>query len=246
MFSLYLTALVFVCLGDEANKKNDDVKTIRGKDVSARIHGRSGKIQIVRKDDDNGGTEDRGKDSGDGPDNKDSVDKKDDSDKDIPDKDSKDRKGGKDNGKDDRDDGKDKTNDGKDKKNDDKDDKNNDKDDDGDDDDFKDDNKDLLSFELDELKEKDADGNDVDDKHSVDSFDDVIFQITPVGKRSKFQGLSVLNVNLSSSNLDGPKAKLGLIVYLFLEAGTVRFGNETFAVQSGTVKFNIRVRIKSF
>ena len=185
------------------------MKTIRGKDVSARIHGRSGKIQIVSsdtddKDDDKDG-KDRDTDSGDGPDSND--DDKDSSGKDTDD---------------------------------DKDDKDDDNDDDDDDDDFKDDNEDLLSFELDEIKEKDADGNEVDDKHSVDSFDDVNFQFSPVRKISKFQGVSVINVNLSS-NLDGPKAKLGLMVYLFLEAGTVRFGNETFAVQPGTVKFNIKV-----
>ena len=198
-----------MCLADEANKKDgSNVKTIRGKDVLARIHGRSGKIQIVSsdtddKDDDKDG-KDRDTDSGDGPDSND--DDKDSSGKDTDD---------------------------------DKDDKDDDNDDD-DDDDFRDDNEDLLSFELDEIKEKDADGNEVDDKHSVDSFDDVNFQFSPVRKISKFQGVSVINVNLSS-NLDGPKAKLGLMVYLFLEAGTVRFGNETFAVQPGTVKFNIKV-----
>ena len=186
------------------------MKTIRGKDVSARIHGRSGKIQIVRSDtddeDDDKDGSGRDTNSGDSPDSHDD-------DKDSPDKDGDDDK-------------------------DDKDDDNDD--DDDDDDDFRDDNEDLLSFELDEIKEKDVDGNDVDDEHSVDSFDDVNFQFSPVRKSSKFQGLSVINVNLSS-NLDGPKAKLGLIVYLFLEAGTVRFGNETFAVQPGTVKFNIKV-----
>lgn len=115
-----------------------------------------------------------------------------------------------------------------------------DKDDDKDDDDFRDDNDDLLSFELDELKEKDSDGNEVDDKHSVDSFSDVNFQFSPVKKGSRFHGVSVINVNLTA-NLADPKTDLGIMVYLFLEAGSIRFGNETFSVQPGTVKFNIKV-----
>lgn len=215
--------LFHLCLADERNKGDDsNTKTIRGKDVSARIQGRSGKIMIVRSDEDDkddgkdgqdrdmdsdsdskGSKDD--KDSADSKDSPDSDDKKDDDDKDRPDADDKD-----------------------------------DKDDDKDDDDFRDDNDDLLSFELDELKEKDSDGNEVDDKHSVDSFSDVNFQFSPVKKGSRFHGVSVINVNLTA-NLADPKTDLGIMVYLFLEAGSIRFGNETFSVQPGTVKFNIKV-----
>ena len=141
--------------------------------------------------------------------------------------------------------------DGKDGNNDDKDDKdekdsnddNDDKDDD-DDEDFRDDNEDLLSFELDEIKEKDSDGNEVDDKHSVKSFDDVEFTFGHVDRQSMFQRIPVITLNLSTY-LSDPKANLEIIVYLFREAGSINFGNETFAVQSGTVKFNIKVGIKN-
>lgn len=47
-------------------------------------------------------------------------------------------------------------------------------------------------------------------------------------------------VNLSASMI-GPGANLELQVLVFLRSGTVKFGNETFAVQNGTMKFNIKV-----
>ena len=200
------------CFADEVDKDNDDVKTIRGSNVSARILARSGKLMIVRNDDD---------------DDDDKEDSKDDSDSDKDD--DKD-----DNDKDDQDDQ-------------DSDDDNDDKDDDDDDDDdedFGDDNEDLLSFELDEIEEKDSQGNDVDDKHSVKSFDDVKFTFGLVDRQATFQGIPVIKMNYSAY-LSDPDATLEIIVYLFRGAGTITFGNETFAVQSGTVKFNIKVAIKN-
>ena len=118
----------------------------------------------------------------------------------------------------------------------------NDDDDDDDDDDFSDDNQDMLSFQLDSLQEKDADGNGVGflEKHSVDSFDDVDFTFSQVNKDSSFQGVRAINVNMST-DLDDPKSHLDIMVYLFREDGTVNFGSEAFAVQGGTVKFNIKV-----
>ena len=100
----------------------------------------------------------------------------------------------------------------------------------------------MLSFELDGIEEKDADGNDVGklERHSVDSFDDTFFQLSQVKSDSSFQGLSAVNVNISAY-LDDPKANLDVMVYLFREAGNVKFGTEAFNVQAGTVKFNIQV-----
>ena len=198
------------CFADEVD--NDDVKTIRGSNVSARILARSGKLLIVRNDDD---------DDDDKEDSKDSE---------------KDDDAG-DNDKDDKDDKDDQDSD------DDNDDKDDDDDDDDDDEDFGDDNEDLLSFELDEIEEKDSQGNDVDDKHSVKSFDDVKFTFGLVDRQATFQGIPVIKMNYSVY-LPDPDATLEIIVYLFRGAGTITFGNETFAVQSGTVKFNIKVAIK--
>ena len=113
--------------------------------------------------------------------------------------------------------------------------------DDDDDDDFSDDNQDMLSFVLDGIEEKDADGNKVGllEKHSVD-FDSKDFTFSQVNKDSSFQGVRAINVNMSTY-LDDPKSHLDIMVYLFREDGTVTFGSETFAVQAGTVKFNLKV-----
>jgi len=217
-----------VCLArPDETKRHDDkrnTKTIRGKDVSAKILGRSGKIMIVRsdKDDKDDGKDDKDHDMDKNSDGKDDVDSKD--------------------GVDSKDDGRDNKDSVDDKDADNKDDNDdaNDKDDNDDDDDFRDDNDDLLSFELDEIEEKDSDGNEVDDKHSVDSFSDVDFQFSRLNSNFKLQGVSTINVNLSTY-LDDPKANLDIMVYLFRESGKITFGNETFAVQAGTVKFNIKI-----
>ena len=223
-----------MCFADEGGNKhddNDEKVTIRGSNVSARILGRSGKIMVLRNE----------KDDDDDKDDKDNDDKDDRDGTDKDDKDDSDSKDDKDNrdGKDSRDD-KDGS-DGKDDTDDDKDDEDDDDDDDDDDDeDFNDNNENLLTFELDEIEEKDADDNDVDDKHSVDSFDDVKFTFGKVNKKSTLNGIRVTTVSLSTY-FDDQKASLEIIVYLFHEPGSVKFGKETFAVQSGTVKFNIKV-----
>ena len=221
-----------MCFADEGGNKHDDNDekiTIRGSNVSARILGRSGKIMVVRneKDDD----DDKDDKDNDDKDDRDGTDKDDKDDSDS--KDDKDNRDGKDS-PDDKD-----GSDGKDDTDDDKDDEDDD-DDDDDDEDFNDNNENLLTFELDEIEEKDADDNDVDDKHSVDSFDDVKFTFGKVNKKSTLNGIRVTTVSLST-NFDDQKASLEIIVYLFNEPGSVKFGNETFAVQSGTVKFNIKV-----
>ena len=221
-----------MCFADEGGNKHDDNDekiTIRGSNVSARILGRSGKIMVLRneKDDD----DDKDDKDNDNKDDRDGTDKDDKDDSDS--KDDKDNRDGKDS-PDDKD-----GSDGKDDTDDDKDDEDDD-DDDDDDEDFNDNNENLLTFELDEIEEKDADDNDVDDKHSVDSFDDVKFTFGKVNKKSTLNGIRVTTVSLST-NFDDQKASLEIIVYLFNEPGSVKFGNETFAVQSGTVKFNIKV-----
>lgn len=123
-------------------------------------------------------------------------------------------------------------------------DKNDDNDNDNDDDeeDFSDSNEELLSFEVEKIEEKDADGMDVGklENHFVDSLDDVKFTFSQVDSQASLQGIPVINVNLSAF-LDGKMATLDLIVYLFRRGGSITFGSETFAVQSGTVKFNIKI-----
>ena len=117
-------------------------------------------------------------------------------------------------------------------------------DDKDDDEDFSDSNEELLSFEVEKIEEKDADGFDVGklEKHFVDSFDDVKFTFSQVDSQSSLQGLPVINVNMSAFLVE-QMATLDLIVYLFRRSGSITFGSETFAVQSGTVKFNIKVSV---
>lgn len=122
---------------------------------------------------------------------------------------------------------------------------NDDNDDDEDDDeDFSDSNEELLSFEVEKIEEKDVDGMDVGklEKHFVDSLDDVKFTFSQVDSQSSLQGLPAINVNMSAFLVE-QMATLDLIVYLFRRGGSITFGSETFAVQSGTVKFNIKVSV---
>lgn len=203
-----------MCVADEVNKKDDNTKTIRDDDVKVKIHGASGKIKIARAEKDDKDDDKDDKDSKDS----DTPDKTDDVDVDV--KDSVEKKDSdSDSDKDDKD-----------------------TDDDKDDDDFEDTNDDLLTFELDDIKEKDDLDNDVaDDKHSVDSFKDVQFQFSPVQTNDRSFGIPAINVNLTG-RLEDADANVQIMVYLFRQAGSLTFGNETFQVQPGTVKFNIKVR----
>ena len=126
-----------------------------------------------------------------------------------------------------------------------------DDDDDDDDDeveDFSDDNEDVLTFQVDSLQEVDSQGVPVgltgpsDRRHGLDSLASQIqsFNFSALDNSSTYQGIPVKNVNLSVF-LAGPRATLDLMVMVFLGAGNVEFGNETFRVQSGTLKFNIKV-----
>lgn len=121
-----------------------------------------------------------------------------------------------------------------------------DRDNDNDDDDFDDSNDDMLSFELDSIEEKDSDGNDVGstEGHSVESFEDRPFSLSSVDRNSNALGVAAINVNLSTK-LEDSNADVDIMLYLFREDGTISFGNETFDVQAGTVKFNIKVSGKT-
>ena len=105
-------------------------------------------------------------------------------------------------------------------------------------------NEDRLTFEVDEINEKDSQENVVGKtgpkKHSVNSLASQSFTFTKVDNVSYYQGIKVINVNLSAY-LSGPQATLDVMVFLFLESGNVTFGNESFSVYKGTLKFNIKV-----
>lgn len=114
--------------------------------------------------------------------------------------------------------------------------------------DFSDDNEDVLTFQVDSLQEIDSLGMPVgmsgpsDRTHGLNSLASQIqsFNFSALDNSSTYQGIPVKNVNLSVF-LAGPQANLELIVMVFLGTGYVNFGNETFRVQSGTLKFNIKI-----
>ena len=77
-------------------------------------------------------------------------------------------------------------------------------------------------------------------KHAVEKLTSQFFNLSPLDNTSTYQGIPVKNINLTTT-LNGPQAQLELMVLVFLGDGTVTFGNETFRVQKGTMKFNIKV-----
>ncbi|XP_078362016.1 skeletal aspartic acid-rich protein 1-like [Oculina patagonica] len=108
--------------------------------------------------------------------------------------------------------------------------------------DFSEPNEDRLTFEVDEIKEIDLQGNVVGKigpkKHFVNTLASQMFLFSKGD--NLHQGIKVINVNLLAF-LFGPQAALHILVFLFLESGNVTFGNESFFVYNGTLKFNIKI-----
>lgn len=111
--------------------------------------------------------------------------------------------------------------------------------------DFDDDN--ALSFQVESLQEVDESGKPVEAtdpsaeiQHSVSSVNKLSFTVSALQNSTTYQNLTAKIVTLQAE-LPNTMATLELMVVLFLEDGTIKFGNETFNVQSGTMKFNINV-----
>ena len=114
---------------------------------------------------------------------------------------------------------------------------------------FSDTNENQLTFEVDEIAEVDAQGGKVgtsgNAKHALNSLASQQFTFTRVDNVSYYQGIQVINVNLTSY-LTGPAAVMDIMIFLFLEDGNITFGNESFSVFRGSLKFNIKVWFWSF
>lgn len=110
---------------------------------------------------------------------------------------------------------------------------------------FSEPNEDRLTFEVDAIQEVDSQGNVVGKsgprKHALNSLASQTFTFTKADNVSYYEGIKVVNVNLTAY-LSGPQANLDIMVFLFLESGNVTFGNETFSVYKGSLKFNIKIR----
>ena len=104
-----------------------------------------------------------------------------------------------------------------------------------------------LTCEVDSIGEVDASGVDIGrsgkDKHGVNSLASQPFSFSSVNKDAYYQGIKAINVN-QSSKLEGPGANMEIMIYLFLEDGNITFGNESFAVFNGSLKFNIQVCLR--
>lgn len=111
--------------------------------------------------------------------------------------------------------------------------------------DFTDNNEELLSFQVESLQEVDGDGKPVGLQgplqHRVSSLDSKMFRFSALDNSTVYQGIPVKTINMSDTVLSNQQGNLRLVVMVFLSAGNVTFGNETFRVQSGTMKFNIEV-----
>nr|ARA71558.1 skeletal aspartic acid-rich protein 3 [Acropora digitifera] len=109
--------------------------------------------------------------------------------------------------------------------------------------DFDDEN--ALSFQVESLQEVDESGKPVkasessEIQHSVSSVKSLSFTVSALQNSTTYQNLTAKTVTLQAQLPN--MATLELMVVLFLEDGTIKFGNETFKVLSGTMKFNINV-----
>ncbi|XP_068725873.1 acidic skeletal organic matrix protein-like isoform X1 [Montipora capricornis] len=115
-----------------------------------------------------------------------------------------------------------------------------DDDDDDDDDDDEDevedfDDDDALSFQVESLRE--VDGNGISLRAIEPS---APFKFSELQNSTKYQNLTAKTITLVTT-LPNTRTTLELMVVLFLENGTITFGNETFNVLSGTMKFNINI-----
>lgn len=113
-------------------------------------------------------------------------------------------------------------------------------DDDDDDDDDEDevedfDDDDALSFQVESLGEVDGNGISLGAIRPSEPF-----QFSPLMNATKYQNLTAKTITLTTT-LPSVRTTLKLMVVLFLENGTITFGNETFKVLSGTMKFNIEI-----
>lgn len=111
---------------------------------------------------------------------------------------------------------------------------------------FKDNNgtdMDRVVVEMDELKERDANGSEVGKtgqpsvKHSFNTFASQDFTFTDIMK-STLQDINVTTFKFKSSLLEG-SANLTVSVYIFDEDGNITLGDEQTEVHRGNVKFSI-------
>jgi len=106
-------------------------------------------------------------------------------------------------------------------------------------------NKDDGAFvvEVDYVKQKDMNGRDVG--KPVPTLASQNFEFSQFNKDASYQGITAGNIDLMAY-LKDPQATLKLGIYIFKEAGNLTFGNETYEVDKGIVKFVVKVENYTF
>ena len=98
----------------------------------------------------------------------------------------------------------------------------------------------AFELKMESIEQQDKDGKKVGQRVDKDSIDKQDFDFTQVNRTAKYHGLKAVHVGLKG-HLKGPQAFLHVDAYVFCEAGSITFGNETFEVQNGTLKLFFKV-----
>lgn len=102
-----------------------------------------------------------------------------------------------------------------------------------------------MTFQVDSVIEVDSNGEGVSNTgargHQFTTLANQDFTFSTPDNSSYFQGIKVVNINMTADLAKGVNAKLEIMLYIFLEDGNVTFGNESFKVYNGSLKFNIQL-----
>ena len=96
----------------------------------------------------------------------------------------------------------------------------------------------AFTLGVDYIKQLDNDGKSVG--KPLNSLASQDFNISALNSTGSYQGLKAAHLKLKAY-LKDPKAWFHVMIYIFCEAGNITFGNETFEVQNGTLKFFMKV-----
>lgn len=97
----------------------------------------------------------------------------------------------------------------------------------------------AFTIEVGHVKQIDEDGKPVG--KPMNSLESQYFSFTPLNKNDNFDGIKAASVELEAY-LKDTNGTLRLKAYTFCNAGNSSFGNDTFAVQNGSLKVLIEVR----
>ena len=100
----------------------------------------------------------------------------------------------------------------------------------------------AFTIGVDHVKQLDEDGKTVG--KSMNSFASQNFSFKPLNKDDTFDGIKVASVELEA-HLHDTNGTLRVKAFTFCNAGNSSFGDDTFAVQNGSLKVLIEVRRES-